>query len=89
MHMPENDDVILENTICIHFQIDIGLAFYHVSSKLEIHMISASKLRRANMHNDQSDPFAKVRVFHTGPSSSSELKPAPDGNLKQRLFGQP
>lgn len=47
-------------------KIEVGLAFYHVTSKLVIHVVSASKLKRANVHNDQSDPFAKVKVYHSG-----------------------
>lgn len=52
-----------------HGQIDIGLSFFHVGSKLRIDIMHATKLRAVNLFNDQSDPFAKVKIFHDGKSS--------------------
>ena len=46
-----------------YLQIDVGLAFYHVTSKLEIHILSASKLKICNKHDGLSDPYVKIKVF--------------------------
>ena len=59
----------------IFLQIEIGMAFYYVVSRLEIYINSATNLRRANMHNDQSDPFVKVKVFRkTGDGNGKSPK---------------
>lgn len=44
-------------------QIDIGLSFYHVTSRLRIDILSAYNLRAVNVYGKDSDPFVKVKVY--------------------------
>ena len=53
-------------------QIDIGLSFYHVTSRLRIDVMSARNLRAVNLTGDHSDPFVKVRVFRQIPGELTE-----------------
>ena len=53
---------------CRNGQLEIGLGFYHITSRLEIHLFGARNLRAVNLNGRDSDPYAKVRVFKNGSS---------------------
>lgn len=53
-------------------QIEIGLSFYHISSRLRIDIISANNLRAVNLHGDHSDPFVKVKLFWQNPGGKTD-----------------
>ena len=54
-------------------QIKVGLAFYAVASRLEIHIISASNVKVCNPHNNLSDPYVKVQVWDDSKSSRGNV----------------
>jgi Ca2+-dependent lipid-binding protein len=53
-------------------QLDVGLAFFHVTSRLRVDILSAFNLRAVNLYGDHSDPYAKVKVFRQSPGGKVE-----------------
>ena len=44
-------------------QIDLGMSYYHITSRLRVDVYSAHNLRAVNLYGKDSDPFVKIRIY--------------------------